>query len=156
MPTNRNHRNDDLDDITGRRQIISPRDPQSGLPTGVRATEATKVTSAADMTYGDIEFDVVSPTLGDTATHEVGHVVGAGRGQDIEVENDESHFTERSAGPAGEFADGFESQTPPFADDPMANVIIENAHVTNIVQMENGYGDTVVGIEPDDISGDDW
>jgi hypothetical protein len=70
MPNDRK-RSDDLDDITGRRdQIISPRDPQSGLPTGVRATEATDFTSATDKTFGDIE-----------------------------VENDETHLDERSDGP---------------------------------------------------------
>jgi hypothetical protein len=41
MPNDRK-RNDDLDDITGRRQIISPRDSQSGLPSGVLPAEASR------------------------------------------------------------------------------------------------------------------
>ena len=159
MPNDRK-RNDDLDDITGRRQIISPRDSQSGLPSGVLPAEAADVTNAADRPFGDIEFDVVAsttdalgvsgqgagdpipteslspdldgvemlnnknPELGVRADSvwddtDIVHVVPDGaaeghlidtstgeilwahedRGQDIEVENDETHIGERSDGP---------------------------------------------------------
>ena len=64
--------------------IVSPRDPQAGLPTGQVWDDTDIVHVVADgdagvnMTYGDIEFDVVGrPELGDTGTHEVGHVRGA-------------------------------------------------------------------------------
>jgi hypothetical protein len=104
MP-NDHHRNNDLDDITGRRgQIISPRDAQTGLPAGVRASETPETASATDRTFGDIEFDVVSPSLGDTATHEIGHVLLVRRGHDVGVENDETHLDEHSGKPGSELS----------------------------------------------------
>jgi len=101
MPTDRNHRND-IDDITGRRQINSPRDPQSGLPTAqvwddtdivhvIDAGEAD-VAGDTDVQFGDVIMDFPTQTpptqLIDTST---GEVVWARGGQDIEVENDETH-----------------------------------------------------------------
>jgi hypothetical protein len=58
--------------------------------------------AVANMTYGDIEFDVVGrPDGGQLIDTSTGEIVWAdeARGQDIEVENDETHLTERSAQP---------------------------------------------------------
>lgn len=164
--------------------IESPRDTQSGLPTGQVWDDTDIVHVVADgeagvnMTYGDIEFDVVGrPELGDSGTHEVGHVRGV---QDIEVENDETHFTERSAGPGhvrgviqkrlpGTSAEGFQSHTQPFADGFMdytddsvgsglpdaeaSAVTIENCMVSSIVAPD---AEAEAEAEVEGVWQDDW
>jgi len=166
MPTNRNHRNDP-DDITGGRQIISPRDSQSGLPTRqvwddtdivhvIDAGEAD-VAGHTDVNFGDVIMDFPTQTpptqLIDTST---GEVVWAreGRGQDIEVENDETHVADRPGGARpmmdaftpklvrADAAADFEEIAFAVADDPQA--------------MDFTYQkiETFHGVEPGGIDGE--
>ncbi len=97
--------------------LSSPRDVASGLPNG-------QVWDDTDIAHvvGD------APSLIDTSTGEIVWADEASGRQDIEVENDETHVTDRVSGPGhvlgavqkrlpGSAAvEGFESQTRPHAD----------------------------------------
>lgn len=146
MPADRNH---DVDDVTGRRHIISPRDPHSGLPTGRGDSDAPTVRDLDVRAGVWDDTDIVhvvedSPHLIDTST---GEVVWSDevRSQTIEVENDETHVADDSDGPR--HVRGVVQKRLPGADDGASAGVA--ADVTHVGYREGGVNDTTFAADGD-------